>query len=176
MKRGLCECGCGRKTTIATSNHKRYGYIKGKPKRFIIGHGRRWRGEKPNKYRVVNEGLPKQQQEHRHVAELALGKPLDCKHPVHHVNEIKSDNRNRNLVICEDQKYHRLLHYRSRALAATGNPNAKYCYLCKGWDLLGQNTMRLLKGKKEKYIHTTCQAVYDKGRYDYAKELRNAHK
>ncbi len=35
---GLCLCGCGRKTTIATRNEYRRGHKKGCPIRYILGH------------------------------------------------------------------------------------------------------------------------------------------
>jgi hypothetical protein len=35
---GLCECGCGRRTDIATRTDRRWGQVKGKPLRFIAGH------------------------------------------------------------------------------------------------------------------------------------------
>lgn len=36
---GLCMCGCGQPTSIATRNRPG-GQVKGKPKRFVTGHGR----------------------------------------------------------------------------------------------------------------------------------------
>lgn len=38
---GLCMCGCGEQTMIAPSNHRRYGWVKGEPTRFKVGHANR---------------------------------------------------------------------------------------------------------------------------------------
>jgi hypothetical protein len=72
--------------------------------------------------------------EHIVIAERVLGKPLPAGAQVHHVNEDKMDNRPCNLVICEDQAYHQLLHRRMRALRACGNANWRKCSICKQWD------------------------------------------
>ena len=65
------------------------------------------------------------------VAEKALGKYLDIKHQVHHFDERKRNNKNNNLVICEDQAYHTLLHTRQRIVNYGGNPNLhKICSTC----------------------------------------------
>ena len=34
----LCECGCGQQAPIATKTDRKYGWVKGQPKRFILGH------------------------------------------------------------------------------------------------------------------------------------------
>jgi hypothetical protein len=58
--------------------------------------------------------------EHILVAERALGKQLPPAAVVHHVNEQRRDNRNCNLVICENQAYHALLHARMRERTERG--------------------------------------------------------
>jgi hypothetical protein len=70
--------------------------------------------------------------EHIRVAEAALGKSMPDEAVVHHVNNDGLDNRNQNLVICQDNSYHRLLHVRERVVRAGGNPNTqRICPTCK---------------------------------------------
>jgi hypothetical protein len=35
---GLCECGCGQKTTVSGYNFAPSGYVKGQPRRYMLGH------------------------------------------------------------------------------------------------------------------------------------------
>jgi len=48
--------------------------------------------------------------EHIIIAVFAFGGPLPSGYEVHHVNELKDDNRPTNLVICETRRLHHLLH------------------------------------------------------------------
>jgi hypothetical protein len=73
-------------------------------------------------------------QEHILIIENVLGKYLDKKHIPHHINEVKSDNRNNNLVICESRAYHNLLHMRMKAYKACGHANWRKCNFCKQYD------------------------------------------
>lgn len=36
---GYCQCGCGRRTKIATANNTKRGYTKGQHRFFVVGHG-----------------------------------------------------------------------------------------------------------------------------------------
>ena len=49
---GFCECGCGRKTTIARKSDRAKGAVRGKPRRFIRGHHHR----RAERYRVEDRG------------------------------------------------------------------------------------------------------------------------
>jgi hypothetical protein len=95
--------------------------------------------------------------EHIVIAEHALGYSLPPRAEVHHVNETRADNRNCNLVLCEDRSYHMLLHRRKRAFE-TGCPATWLkCAYCKTYDdpvnlYIGPRGMR---GKK---YHRACAA------------------
>ncbi len=38
---GLCQCGCGNPTPIATVTYRKRGWVKGQPIRFLVGHAMR---------------------------------------------------------------------------------------------------------------------------------------
>lgn len=70
--------------------------------------------------------------EHIIVAERALGRALPASAVVHHINDVGSENDADNLVICESQGYHLLIHARRRVYRAGGDPNRdKICGTCK---------------------------------------------
>ena len=91
-------------------------------------------GSHPYKRKYVKGAHPRA--EHIVVAEKALGKRLPKGSQVHHINYDKRDNRNGNLVICQNAKYHKLLHLRTDAYNATGDPNLRKCIFCKEYDSL----------------------------------------
>ncbi len=69
--------------------------------------------------------------EHVLVAEKALGHYLPEGAIVHHVDEDVQNNKPNNLVICQDNAYHRLIHVRMRVVRHGGNPNTdKVCGGC----------------------------------------------
>lgn len=82
----------------------------------------------PGHHRADYRGLVK---EHIVVAEKALGKPIPASVIIHHHNGIRSDNRNTNLVICENHAYHVLIHARLRVFRMGFDPDLfKYCGSC----------------------------------------------
>lgn len=94
--------------------------------------GRRWKWKKPpvGPYIAVR-GEDGAEREHRVIAEQALGKPLPPSAEVHHHDGNGRNNANRNLVICQDSGYHKLLHRRQRVRDAGGNPNTDLlCGVC----------------------------------------------
>ncbi len=54
----------------------------------------------------------------RLVVEKAIGRYLKPTEIVHHVDEDSTNDRNDNLVACENQSYHMFLHYRMRLYRA----------------------------------------------------------
>jgi hypothetical protein len=105
--------------------------------------------------------------EHILVVEAAMGKYLpggkNTGPEIHHVNEIRSDNSNRNLVVCQDADYHKLLHLRQRALDACGNADWRKCRYCKRYD----DTSNLgisPKGKSGMPYHRECHRVHHANR------------
>jgi hypothetical protein len=135
----LCECGCGQPAPMSNKTSQVQGLVKGQPRRFVAGHYRpprsqAWYPVKSVQFhpRAKHRGDRRAfVAEHILVAEAALGRYLPDGAEVHHVDENKANNANSNLVICQDHRYHFLLHARARVVKAGGDPNAdKICCRC----------------------------------------------
>ncbi len=127
----MCECQCG---GIA-KNRFIHGHNPSIPPSMPGALNPQWKGGRtklPIGYVLIAvPGHPRAGKnnyiyEHVLVAEKALGRYLPDGVEIHHVNEIKHDNRGCNLVICENLDYHRLLHRRMRALRRRHAVNKKF--------------------------------------------------
>jgi hypothetical protein len=132
---GLCQCGCGGATPLAKQSSARRGHINGQPLQFIHGHNNHDLRLDTIGRRILRKDYIMVRQpdhpsadetgyvyEHWLVAEKALGKALPPGVVVHHVNEVKTENRNNNLAILPGHGYHAALHRRLRIVKAGGNP------------------------------------------------------
>ena len=153
----LCECGCGQivnKRFVRGHNLKVYHsskYAKG----ISFDRGRIMilvRGDKKHP-RSIGYGYV-----YRHIliAEKALGKSILRPIVVHHIDGDKTNDDNSNLVICENQAYHVLLHKRTNAYAACGHANWEKCQFCKEYD--DPNNM-YVNGRKS--YHKECRRIFN---------------
>ena len=92
--------------------------------------------------------------EHVAIAEKAIGRFLPEKVEVHHVNSIEDDNRNTNLVICENRAFHKLLHKRMRAFKSCGHASWLSCAYCKKY---GPSESMYLTPNGNQHWHRECQ-------------------
>jgi hypothetical protein len=90
---------------------------------------------------------------------------------VHHVNGVRTDNRNSNLVLCNDAAYHKLLHRRAHALAACGHAGWRICRHCREWDA-PENLYVHPRGKYAN--HRACARAVERLRYAEGRRGRRA--
>jgi hypothetical protein len=175
IKKGYCQCGCGEKTSIAKRNFKGRGLIKGEPVNYIQYHAHKginkgtnnhnWNGGKT----VLGKGYvyircmghPRANSkgyipESWATVEKAIGRELHLGAIIHHVNGIKNDNRPGNLVVCPNEKYHRMLHVRAQALKECGRKDYRKCYYCQIYDDIN----KLIIQEKGAAYHRNCKSNY----------------
>ena len=96
--------------------------------------------------------------EHIIIAERAYGGPLPKGACVHHLDGDKTNNSNKNLIVC-DYAYHNLLHQRMRAKDECGDPNALRCGYCGKHDY--PINLYLRKKPSNGQYHRRCKNEYD---------------
>ena len=176
---GYCHCGCGQKTNIAPFSSKKYGWINGQPLKFIHGHNTKMKNKNRPKDWIGNEYYNSEGHvkvyapnhsgsnkvgsilKSRMIVEDILGKSIPKNAEVHHVNNIKDDDRPTNYVLCQDRAYHMLLHQCQRALNACGHANWLKCPYCKQYD--DPNNLYVKPNKNIGY-HRNCKNKYEKQR------------
>ena len=113
----LCECECGNKITVRgaslrNKNTQSCGCLQ-KEQGAKMGSGNHmWKGGvylDSKGYVLVLDRTGDLKHLHRIIVKQVLGRKLKRNEMVHHINGIKNDNRNDNLLIC-DNSYHRYLH------------------------------------------------------------------
>lgn len=176
-----CECGCEEKTTIAKQTRTKKGHIRGKPVRFIPGHGPQpvqhkgsynpkgalhpnWIGGRSQhmhgylmkRKRKHPKATGKGQYvfEHLILAEKALGKHLPQNAVVFHLDENKSGLDN--LVICQNNGYAQVLRRRRRALQECGDASKRRCPFCKEYD----DEINMYMRPSGQCVHRECANKY----------------
>ena len=175
---GLCQCGCGQATAVARCGNSAKGWVKGEHRRFVSGHNSRLRGCGPDHFnwkggRIKTNGyimlnLPAHPHANskgyvknaRVISENALGKSMPEGIEVHHVNGDKADDQHANLVICENHKYHALLHRRTRAFSACSDANWRKCVRCKKYDA----PLNMSRHSRGCVVHRRCSREYNRRR------------
>ncbi len=129
-------------------------------------HGNAWKGGRyidQDGYVCIRvEGYRKNGYAYEHliVAEEVYGNRLPQKVVIHHIDENRSNNKNNNLVICENLTYHLFLHRRMKAISACGHADWRKCVFCGVYSDESDLTIT----KTNRVYHKKCNANYERFR------------
>lgn len=101
---------------------------------------------------------------YRKIAEKALGRKLPENAVVHH-------HTSNQLVICEDQAYHLLLHYRTKAIKESGHADWLQCAYCHKFD--APENLYIQPGKNQCNYHRECRLEYKRNHYPKYRDRRS---
>jgi HNH endonuclease len=113
VESGLCHCGCGQPTPIATRTKSKRGEFAGQPKRFILGHCNRGRTMGKQAFCVSGGRTYVMSRGRDGVAMLysrvlmwnEIGREPRPDEIVHHINEDPTDDRIENLEVVSRSKH-----------------------------------------------------------------------
>jgi hypothetical protein len=183
----MCECGCGNITNRAKQTDNKIGIKKGDYLNFLRNHyirkkgseSKSWKGGRNihmGGYIRIHEPTHKWAgrngyvRETRIIIERVLGKDQPYGSVMHHFDENKSNNNHCNLVLCQDDNYHKLLHQRTRAFYASGFAHYRKCYICQKYDDPINLTMRIGGGYHNACLNKHRRELY---RANQSKKCRN---
>lgn len=171
LRKGPCKCGCGEPPSVDSRGRVNL-YVRGhcKPKNGRVLGGDGYVRLNMSSHPRASKGYVR---EHIVVAMKATGVSISARNQVHHVNEVRSDNRTSNLVICEDAAYHKLLHQRARALRACGRADWRSCQFCKTYSPVDQLLFKRSRTGTNIY-HFHCRSGYNARNYIDRKTRRSS--
>lgn len=82
---------------------------------------------------------------------------------IHHIDGNTWNMENSNLVICENDSYHKVLHLREKALKECGNANLYKCVYCKKYDKK-ENMIYNSRPITLSFAHKECKINYKRAR------------
>lgn len=174
---GICSVeGCGKKANCGNYCYMHYERIKKYGDAGQINPLRRKNGmgtiDKNTGYCSISKKDGSKNLIHRIIAENVLGKKLPKDSVVHHVDGNKLNNNNDNLVICENDSYHKLIHKRQKALELSGHADWIKCVFCKKYD----DPNKIHIGKKPAFnsYHKECANKYARDQRRLNKFSRNS--
>lgn len=127
-------------------------------------------GVRSKGYYVSSTLNGRQVREHVKVVELVLGKPLPAGAIVHHWDENPRNNTPSNLAVFPSEAYHKLIHRRTQAYAASGNANNQKCQYCGDWDSPAyMSSIQKSDRPSITYWHAGCRNSYRRKMYNHDK-------
>lgn len=177
-KSGMCKCGCGGVTRIATRNDTKAKQVKGEHLDYLKGHTK-YNGGKcthskgyamtkyPQHHRADKRGYVF---DHIIIAEsMVVHRPITKEECVHHLDGDKKNNNPLNLVVLKNNTEHREKHREITALLKSGNKDMRQCRLCKKFDLPGN---MYLNPSSNQFSHRECWKNYYNDNKDRLNELQ----